>query len=268
MNYYELLSKIYHEGEKVSPRGEETKELFNQQLTIRPGENLYCWREERTIDFVKKYLLKELAWYLSGDRSAEFISQHAKLWAQIKNQDGTLNSNYGHLVFYNRTNHPSMSDVSMSPFMWALWCLSSDPNSRRAVITYNTGGFNFPKNLDYICTQHQYFLIRKGRLECCIALRSSDAIWGLTFNIPWWSTVMQCLFLMLKKKYSALALGGFNVQIYSAHIYERHYKLVEKLLKSQQAAYFMRYKTMPELGLKIEDYEAFLAKNLSFEKVF
>ena len=229
-SYPELLKNIMAEGQVVKPHGREVRELMKAQLTVTPACNIYAWPGVRPIEKIQDYLWKEMAWYMSGDRHANHISKYAGLWDKIKNPDGTLNSNYGHLVFYNRTWHPSLGLVTLTPFQWAVNRLKNDIDSRQAVITYNTGGFNFDGNDDYICTQHQAFFIRDNVLRCFIALRSSDAIFGLTFNMPWWSLVHQQLLLELRRYYPKLTLGNIEVDIYSAHVYRQHYGLVEALI--------------------------------------
>ena len=242
MNYPELLKHIMTNGAVVKPRGSEVREIVKAQLTVSPSCNIYAWPAARPIEKIESYLWEELAWYMSGDRNADRISKHAKLWDKIKNPDGTLNSNYGYLVFYNRTWHPSLGLVTNSPFHWAVKALKNDPDSRQAIMTYNTGGFNFEGNNDYICTQHQAFLIRDGKLRCFIALRSSDAIFGLTFNMPWWSLVHQQLWHYLRDYYPDLQLGDIEVDIYSAHIYSQHYKLVESMIAEEPARHRLEVK--------------------------
>ena len=237
MNYPQLLKHIMNEGVVVNPRGREVREVMKTQLTIEPYSNLYAWKNARPIEKIEGYLWEELAWYMSGERKAEHIAKFAGLWDKIKNSDGTLNSNYGFLVFYNRTWHPSLGLVTSTPFQWAVKCLKNDRYSRQAVMTYNTGGFNFEGNDDYICTQHQAFFIRDNVLRCFIALRSSDAIFGLTFNMPWWSLVHQQLWQYLKEFYPDLQLGDIELDIYSAHIYSIHYKLVESMLAEKPERY-------------------------------
>lgn len=249
MEYVELLDSIMKKGHKIAPRGEEIKELMHVTLNVK--DNFYTFPGVREIDTLLNYWKKEFAWYMCGDRDGSYIEQYARLWSRIKNEDNTLNSNYGHLVFYNKTSHPSNSLQAMeynpgkpiklietlTPFEWALRSLKNDKDTRQALITYNTGGFNFVGNRDYICTQHQAFFIRNNVLNCYIALRSSDAIFGLPYNMPWWSIVTQMLYLNLVETYPDLILGDTIVTIYSAHVYRQHYELVNKMLNTRYRTY-------------------------------
>ena len=231
MTYLELLWKVMETGDTVK----DTREIMHVQLSV-PSQCLYDFTSRRLTD-TNKYLMAETAWYMSGNRDHTEIAKHAELWRKIKNTDGTLNSNYGYLVFYNHTWHPSLQNICLSPFEWAAQSLEVNVNSRQGIITYNTGGFNYIGNMDYICSQHQAFYIRKDTLLCYVALRSSDAIYGLTYNMPWWQLVYQQMFLRLKKKYPYLKRSSIEVTIYSAHIYNKHFKLVKNILEEYTKIY-------------------------------
>jgi thymidylate synthase len=253
VNYPELLKSILYYGKEVSPRNRTVRELVKVQLTIPPDCNIYAWPGIRPIEKIESYLWEELAWYMSGNRLAKHIAKFAGLWEKIKNSDGTLNSNYGFLVFYNATAHPSLGRVTHTPFEWARRALINDQDSRQAIITYNTGGFNFDGNDDYICTQHQSFLIRNNTLHCFVALRSSDAIFGLTFNMPWWSLVQQQLWLSLRNYYPDLKIGHIEVDIYSAHIYAHHFELVREMTSKKPDYYRLKVENTIPLGALNEE---------------
>ena len=228
MNYLELLNEILTRGSK----NRDTLELMHQNLIV-PKTCLYDFHPSRKLKQTAKYMMEEIAWYMSGDRDHKEIAKSAELWRKIKNVDGTLNSNYGHLVFYNRTPHASLGAVCLPPFEWAAKALEFDTHSRQGIVTYNTGGNNYVGNLDYICSQHQAFYIRNNTLLCYIALRSSDAIYGLTYNMPWWQLVYQQMFVRLKATYPSLQISDIKVTIYSAHIYEKHFQLVKDMLAGE-----------------------------------
>ena len=263
-DYYTLLLKILNEGQVVKPHGEEIKELMHVQFAIQPNCNIYSWPEVRSVDHLLAYAYKEMAWYLSGDRTSDYIKGEAKLWSKITNLDGTLNSNYGYLVFYHRTLHPSLKGTTYTPYEWAFNSLVNDKDTRQAVMTYNNGGYNFDNNHDYICTQHQAFFIRDNFLKCFIALRSSDSIWGLPYNMIWWSFVQQELYLDLLPVYPDLKLGNIEVDIYSSHIYSRHYDLVKKMLSNRHERHFLELQKIMPIGKQLEWY---LRKEQSYFKV-
>lgn len=241
MEYFDLLEKIYKKGKLVSPRGKEILELIDQKIILK-DYNYFESRPARSYLKTSRYFWKELAWYFSGNTSNKFIVPHAKMWKNIENSDGTANSNYGHLVFYKQHGNAG------SAFNWAMDCLFKDKLSRQAIITYNDGSYNIRDNKDYICTQQMHFMIRDEKLICIIYLRSSDAIYGLQYNCPWWSIVQQQLFLSLKPYYEKLKLGEIIVNIGSAHIYKNHWELVDQMLTGDKKFYYLKLKKIIPIG--------------------
>ena len=267
MEYVHLLKEIMREGKTISPRGQEVKEIMHVKLDV--GQRCLYDFAARPLEKVWAYTQKELAWYLSGDRNSSAIVQHAKMWGEIQNPDKTVNSNYGYLVFYRRGIHPSMGtrQVKVHPgFEWAARSLEKDSNSRQAIITYNSGGYCFDGVLDFICSQHQAFFIRENRLLCYIALRSSDAIFGLAHNMPWWQLVYQMLHLRLLNTYPNLQAQHITVDIYSAHVYERHYELVRNMIRSKPKRLKFIVSECPPLHKSQQWYEQNLNKFVKVRK--
>lgn len=224
MVYFELLKKVYEWGIEVKTRGLKTRELCGEIL-VMPAYNCISVEDDiRPWYAIKNYLFAELAWYMSGRRSTEDILPYSKFWEGIQNENGTANSQYGDLVFYRRNKY------GWTSFNWALRQLEEDINTRKAIVLYNDREFFYEGNKDLICNQYQQFLIRDNALNCLVALRSSDMIYGLTFNMPWWSFVHQMMYLKLKPLYPHLRLGSIQAFLGSVHIYENKYELVKSMI--------------------------------------
>lgn len=258
MKYFQLLNEIYKLGKVVDPnensnnpnRKEAIHELINVQLEIEKN-NIFCVDEIRPLTAVREYLMGEMAWYFSGDRTTSYIAKYSKFWNKISNEDGTSNSNYGNLIFYKKSSHPLHS----TPFEWAREALENDKHSRQGLVLYNSRDFNYRGNKDYICSQYQHFLIRGNKLICIIGLRSSDAIYGLTYNIPWWSIVHQTMLLSLREHYPELEEGKIYVNISSAHIYESKIGLVGDMLNHPKKEYRLELNKIIPLGKGFNWYE-------------
>lgn len=61
--------------------------------------------DDKSITMPTGYTKKEIALYLSGTRSAALFAKASPFWGTIKNEDDTINSAYGNLVFM-----PSLED--------------------------------------------------------------------------------------------------------------------------------------------------------------
>lgn len=255
-DYFSLLKKVFHNGDIVTSRGLKTKELLNQVLYLDTYntisvEGIRDWQD------IQEYLYPELAWYMSGDRDITNILPYSKFWNQIRNADNTANSNYGDLVFYRKNIH------GVTSFQWALNRLIEDKSTRKAIVLYNDRSFFFPGNKDLICNQHQNFHIRNNNLHCSVCLRSSDMVYGLTFNMPWWSFVHQTMFLILKDYYPELNLGTITAFLESVHIYENKFELVEKMIENadKQEERFLKLRKLIIPG---ENFNSYLPKFKEF----
>lgn len=247
IRYFELLHGINTFGDVVSPREKETKELIGKILTL-DNYNAISTTSARTWMQISAYLFPELAWYMSGDRKPDKILPYSKFWKNILTPEGLVNSNYGDLVFYRKNSY------GYSSFSWALAKLNEDPDTRKAIILYNDREFFYDENRDLICNQYQQFMIRDGKLICLVALRSSDAIFGLTYNMPWWSFVHQMLYLNLLITYPNLKLGKITAFLGSVHVYANKYDLVEQMLNDDFEYRFLMLKEIVPLGKTFEEY--------------
>lgn len=244
MTYPELLNALITSGNILDIRGLEVSELLNVQLFIG-SNNLYFHEKFRPLDKVKKYLFGELAWYLSGSKEVEDIVKYSKFWDKIKNEDDTVNSNYGYLVFYKANRD------FRTPYQWCLDKLRQDKNTRKAVMLYNDRDYFYEENKDLICTQLQHFFIRHNKLISFVYLRSSDAIKGLTYDIPWWSIVQQQLAKDLN-----IQFGEIIVTIGSSHIYKSDYELVENMVELDDIqSRFVRLMESIDFGKDMKYYE-------------
>lgn len=235
-SYIDNLKDILFKGFVVSPRGKEIRELLSSRLSGKADEeNLITINGVRDVSDPSRvegrYLITELFWYFSGSNRAEFISNYGSLWGRITNDDGTLNSNYGRSVFYDH-----VPGQTKTKFNWARDILCKDPDTRQAIIPY-TSDVIFTDRCagDFTCTQLQHFFIRENKLHSIVYIRSSDSVFGLNFDIPFWSIAQQIMLMMLKEweteKFKDLETGNIEILIGSSHIYSTHYELCHNMLR-------------------------------------
>jgi thymidylate synthase len=231
---FQLLEDLEAAGQTSSPRGLITKEANLATLEIDP---LYPVMDFSPRRFNWKYFAGELAWYLKADPSIEFINKFSSFWKDIC-PDGKANSNYGSLLF---RVHPSQSladyDGSFqsnkefaNQLEWIYDSLVKDPNTRQAVGFFNAPYFQYEGNRDFVCTMYINFWIRKDYLDMKVQMRSNDIFFGLTYDAPWFSSIMQSMYLNLLKVYPKLKLGIYYHCADNIHFYERHFDLANKIL--------------------------------------
>lgn len=226
-----------------------TLELIDQKLNI-DKYNFTATQFARPLEKILDYFRGEFAWYACGCRDVKLISEYSPFWKKIQNPDGTANSNYGDLVFYRKANqHRSTS------YEWAKQAILMDRDTRESIIIYPDREFFFTGNKDFTCSQYQHFMIRDNKLICIVGLRSSDAIYGLTYNMPWWSIVHQYLYNDIKWLYPELELGAITVNISSAHIYQEHFELVGNMLQEKKNYFWVRLIKNFPLGMGFDYYK-------------
>lgn len=221
-----LIQLMLHEDEvfKCSPRGMEIREILNASFIIEDPTLNGFENEIRSIS--KKYLCAELYWYFSGRNDLEFIQNYSKFWNNIANEDGTVNSAYGYLLFKKKT-------LNMTSWKWAYNSLVKDINSRQSIIRFNLPEHQYEGNKDFVCTMYGQFFIRENELHLKMHMRSSDIIFGLTYDIPFFTLLQQQMLIHLKPFYPNLKLGKFIFNTGSLHIYKRHYDLAKSMLENK-----------------------------------
>jgi len=179
--YFKLLRRLITQGYDVQTRGLSTKELINENIYIH-GSNFYSVDDVRYFEVVQRYLMGELTWYFSGDRKVDGIVKYSKFWDKIKNEDGTVNSNYGYSLFYKKNKY------CHSPFEWALIQLLLDESSRKAIMLYNDEDYFFTGNKDFVCLASDTIIhspegnVTIKELTNIIKLKGKYPVFSVNFN--------------------------------------------------------------------------------------
>ena len=65
-------------------------------------------------------------------------------------------------------------------------------------------------------------------------MRSQDAIFGMGNDAPVFSFFQEMIYITLKSFYPTLEMGEYFHFADSFHIYEKHFKMIEKILKNSE----------------------------------
>lgn len=238
MNYLDLIIKIKNEGIISHPRNCEVKELIDEHITISNNNTLICLPNVRDVTDPNskegQYLRAEFVWYMSGSLLPNYISRFGSMWNKLTNQfnvetnsnmHGTINSNYGNRVFFSSPlDYITSSGGFTNSFDLICNELTNDSDSRKAIIQYTTPYMYLNDVRDFTCTQTQQFLIRQNKLYNIVNIRSSDAIKGLSFDMPWWDFIGQCI----AKKFN-VDYDNLYINIGSSHYYSTDEKTINNL---------------------------------------
>lgn len=222
--YEKLLKSTFHQPEYISsPRGQLVKENLNASFVL--SNPLSCFYQNEVRSSQKKYIAAELLYNFNASNSAKWISEYAGFWESIQNEDGTVNSAYGHILFTPRKKS------GITQWEWAMNSLKSDEYSRQALFKINQSRHQV-ETKDFPCTVYGIFHIRENRLHLTIHMRSQDAILGCPTDVPLFVSFQVEALNQLRSYYPNLELGTYTHFCNSFHIYEKHFNLVERMLDS------------------------------------
>jgi len=232
--YQQAMQCVMHDYDYESaPRGQKIRECLNVILELEdPTSNLFvnAYRSPPL-----KYLKNELLLYLSGRNDRSGFERASKFWGNIANDDGTINSAYGHLIWncYEIGNNSTSSLQPLTQFDWACKALCADKDSRQAIIHYNKPCHQKIDTKDFPCTLNNIFSIRDNKLFMTTIMRSNDLRRGLQFDLPFFTLVQWLMYLRLKPMYSDLKLGSYTHIANSLHVYETDFEMMSKMLEAE-----------------------------------
>jgi thymidylate synthase len=204
------------------------RESLGVSFRITDPRNRLLYIPERNTSL--GYTIAEAVWYFIGNDKTNWISNYSSFWSNISDDDVTANSAYGARIF---KSHPrtSMYDVpkegNHSQWQFVLNELSRDPDSRRAVIHIKSPRDNLDKK-DVPCTLTLQFFIRENQLHMIVNMRSSDLIFGLTYDVPAFTLFQEKLAWEL-----GVDLGSYTHMSNSLHVYKRHFSMCNKILNGK-----------------------------------
>ncbi len=194
-----------------------TVELLNQTIEF-DGASSGLINIKDVFKTSSNYVDMEIDWYKSQHTKVDAISNHAKMWGMVSDENNVANSNYGYLIFSPQNGYQYKN---------VLVELQRDTNSRRAVMNYTNPFIHYTGGKDYICTQYVSYMIRDGKLHCVVSMRSSDVRFGIIgADLAWQIYVINKLADDL-----GIEVGKVNWHASSLHIYERHFEQLKEICK-------------------------------------
>lgn len=205
------FTALYKDGEFVTDKsGAKTLEIFGATFIADEPVIFGTLNED--------YAQRELEWYKSMSLYVNDIPGGApKIWEQVASKNGRINSNYGYLI-YSTGNHSQYKNVLNE--------LKANPFSRRAIMIYTRPSiwneYNENGMSDFICTNTVGYVIRNGKLNAHVSMRSNDVVFGYKNDKFWQDYVHSTLAEDL-----GVEVGQMIWTVTSLHIYERHFNLIE-----------------------------------------
>ena len=105
-----------------------------------------------------------------------------------------------------------------------------DPDSRQAVVHFNTPDYAFKDVKDFPCTMYLQFMIRESKLFLIVNMRSNDLVKGVPYDWSWFMYLHRRMLAELRQKYEQLGVGSYIHNAGSLHLYEEDFELARKML--------------------------------------
>ena len=220
--YEKLVKLVLSSGSTVSPRNLVVKEVEGVHLILTNPHSRIITNQARKEDL--QFACGELLWYLSASNKLDFIKFYNKRYRNFSDNGITLHGSYGNRIFKQNNK------LSCKKSSWevAKNKLLEDQDTRQAVISiYDTFRDGVLETKDVPCTLTLQFMIRNGKLDCFVNMRSNDAIWGIPYDMFSFTTFQE-----LMAQEIGIPVGVYHHYTSSLHIYRYHFDLAKKILNA------------------------------------
>ena len=211
---FQSLCEQLKGSKEVYSRGFSQKEEICQNFCIEDPTDILIEIPDRK--FSKIYALTEWLWYLSANSNTKNIGKMAKIWRDISDADGNVESNYGMYI--------------IPQWDWVKKEILSDKDTRRATIVINQPYHKNRNPKDYPCTQYVQFLVRQDKLHMSVNMRSNDLIYGLCNDVFTFCLFQQLMLNELNHSGLDLTLGKYYHHAGSLHVYDKHYEMLDNIV--------------------------------------
>ncbi|YCI07158.1 thymidylate synthase (plasmid) [Ensifer sp. D2-11] len=204
------FEEIMGKGDQVTVRGQLTREILNQVTVLdRPLER-FLFLPGRLNDCFAQ--IAESIWVLAGRNDIDWLTHYLPRAPDFSDDRKVWRAGYGPRL---RRWHDRVDQVEEVRKL-----LINDQTTRRAVMGLFDPGLDYVDSKDIPCNNWISWLVRDGRLNMSIAIRSNDAMWGFSgANAFEWSVLHE-----LMARWTGTEVGSATFFAASFHLYERHFK--------------------------------------------
>lgn len=207
--YVDIVRAVVENGESVAPRGQATREVLGATIVLaNPQDSLPIGVGRK---FGKAIAAAEALQLIGGVSHPELMLRIAPRFANFMD-GGTFHGAYGPRL---RQQLPRMIER-----------LTSDLDTRQAVVTIWDPLLDLyeDKLTDYPCTNHMHFMVRDGKVDLHVLMRSNDVWWGLAHDVFQFTQLQLTVASVI-----GLPVGRYFHHANSLHAYERDLEAMEEL---------------------------------------
>jgi len=222
-----------------------SREMLGVGFTLpRPWENV-LQHPRRKLSY--PYAIAETLWYWAREDSIDRLLPYAPSYTKFADEDGIAHGAYGARIENN--DKSSCRRGFNDQLENVVHLLQNEPETRRAVVTIfdatrdNERLHASAKEPDVPCTLSWQFLVRRGRLNMVVTMRSEDIWLGLPYDIFAFTTIQMVVANELN-----LQCGAYHHQVGSFHLYDKNRAAAEECWERPTGETFLP----PAHGLNFE----------------
>lgn len=212
------IENIFKNGVRVSAKAKHCLQVYNVSYTLtNPLDRVLTLRQPHSI----RYLCRELLAFFKGSLKVhDGLSNASKFWEKIADKNNEINSNYGHYVF-----HMQLPEANQTQYDWVISCFREDLDTRQALVNISQIHHKTRDVLDFPCTLGLQFYVVDQYFCCEVFSRSTDVIWGLPYDMGFFSFLTELLYKDVKrilpiKEKTNLKLGYVRMNTCFTQIYD------------------------------------------------
>lgn len=205
---YPQLCKDVLKAQEVRPRGLITHEITPALITLLDPKFNVLASVARKPNY--GFMAAELLWILNGRDDVGMLAFYNKRMIEFSDDKSTLAGAYGPRI--------------MSQFFYIYETLRQDPASRQAIITIWQP--KPAKSADIPCTVMMHFLIRNGKLNLHVYMRSNDLWLGFPYDVHNFTCIQMIMASLLK-----VEVGVYHHFVGSLHLYQEHFQKAEQVVE-------------------------------------
>ena len=219
----------------VSTRIGRTKELLNPVIVLENPRKRLFFSNRRSFNLA--YALVESTMLFSQNSDVRTFASYNKRMSSYSDDGEKINSAYGQYI---------------EPYLGKLVeKLSTDSNTRQACLRiYDSHYGVVDVTKDVPCTLNLHFLIRDGKLNLTVYMRSNDLFWGLQYDLFMFTVLQEVIANSL-----GLEPGVYIHCPSSLHVYDYHWETLGMIIDDGK----VEHCEMPRISAKLDDMREYLS---------
>jgi thymidylate synthase len=250
------INRLFRDAAKTLLKdGKEVKVKENLTLELHPFTLILEDPTKRTLVYPGRgnnpfSTLFETLWVLSGNNNIKDLKFFLPRAADFSDNGVDWRAGYGTRIFRHLGINSERANGIVEPKKGSEWeyiknrpvdqfeyvynTLRSDPTSRQAVITIwdPAKECTVEKSKDYPCSNYLTFLIRDGKLDLTLNMRSNDILWGFSsINVYEFTVLQEIMANML-----GVEVGTYYHTANSFHCYKTGFNAEKNFANLQRCA--------------------------------